>query len=337
MMKQKTRHLLVDVNNIMFRARYGVENSDNPDDIVGMCKHVFLTMLSKAFNLFDVDHLVLAVDSGSSWRKEVFPDYKIQRKLKTKPIDKIIQRSIIETIDDMMTFMDTKTNASVLRCPMVEGDDFIAQWIFAHPDHHHIILSSDSDYKQLVNDSVHLYDGMKLTLYTLEGEFLSDGIRPRKGQPVEDYYGKKWKQKLDDALKPVVFDPEWLLFEKIMRGDVSDSIPRAAPKGIRTTKLIEAYESGSVTSQPWLQLMSNIHPDNETVLDKYERNKELIDLRYPPEPILEAISEIMAEQMTKQPAKQIGFSFLQYCRENGLLNIQKQARYYGKILGSSYV
>ena len=123
-----------------------------------------------------------------------------------------------EAFQDFNKFMTDKTNCTVLQHEEMEADDFIARWTQLHPDDEHIIISSDSDFYQLLADNVSMYNGISNTLINTKG-FYND-----VGQEIID---KKTKEPKEAP------DPEWLLFEKCMRGDTSDNIFSAYP-GVRT-------------------------------------------------------------------------------------------------------
>jgi 5'-3' exonuclease len=68
-----------------------------------------------------------------------------------------------------------KTNVSVLRHERAEADDMIARFIHLHPDATHYILSTDSDYQQLISETVSQYNGVTNELITLKGYFKENG------------------------------------------------------------------------------------------------------------------------------------------------------------------
>jgi 5'-3' exonuclease len=86
-----------------------------------------------------------------------------------------------------------------LQDKQLEADDLIAGWIQQHPKDKHVIISSDSDFAQLVDANVKQYNGISNTLTTIDGYFTD------KGEPVLD---KKTGQPKKAP------NPEWLLFEK---------------------------------------------------------------------------------------------------------------------------
>jgi 5'-3' exonuclease len=330
-------HLLVDFNNLMYRARYGIGKGD-VEDIVSSTLAVTLSMLSKAFKKFKCTHMVVAVDS-SSWRKSIYPAYKATRKLKKTPKDMVIDKAIHEMIDNCSELFGSM-NCTFLRVGNAESDDLIAQWVFAHPDHDHIILSSDSDYKQLVSPKVRLFNGMNHTLWTLDGVYYQDGLRPLKHQTEIYIYDELWKQqtirssKGVETFEPVMLDPAWALYEKIMRGDVSDNIPRAAPRGIRTEKLVEAFQNKGKAE--WINLMSTSHPDGTTVEEAYERNAHLIDLSYAPNHIVDTIADEMVNQITKPATIQVGRKFLEFCGTYRLVHIASNAQHHAEMFVKKY-
>ena len=93
-------------------------------------------------------------------------------------------------------------------------------------------------------------------------------------------------------------DPEWLLFEKCMRGDSSDNVFSAYP-GVRKkgTKnkvgLLEAFEDRKSKGYAWNNMMLQRWTDHNgaehRVLDDYNRNKELIDLTAMPDEIKDRV------------------------------------------------
>ena len=84
--------------------------------------------------------------------------------------------------------MSKKTNCSVLQHPECEADDFIARFIQNHPDQKHVIVSSDSDFYQLLNKNVSQYNGIMNQHITVDGVFND------RGKPVIDKKTGEQKQ-----------------------------------------------------------------------------------------------------------------------------------------------
>jgi 5'-3' exonuclease len=214
-----------------------------------------------------------------------------------------------ETFDEFKNFIVEKTNCTVLHNSQLEADDLIAGFIQSHPNDNHIIISTDSDFHQLIAPNVSQYNGVAETTTT------HTGIFDKKGKRIID---KKTKEEVP------VPNPEWILFEKCMRGDTSDNVFSAFP-GVRTkgTKnkvgLQEAFEDKNKKGYSWNNLMLQKWVDHEKkehrVLDDYERNRRLIDLSHQPDNIKEIIQETIRTQ-TQEPKNisQVGIRLMKFCQ-----------------------
>jgi 5'-3' exonuclease len=218
----------------------------------------------------------------------------------------------------------------VIRHPEAEADDIIARFIALHPNDHHTIVSSDTDFVQLLAKNVDQFNGITDELITLEGIFDS------KNNLVID---KKTKQ------PKVIPDPEWLLFEKCMRGDSSDNVFSAYP-GVRTkgTKnkigLTEAFEDRKSKGYAWNNLMLQRWTDHEgqehKVLDDYNRNVALIDLKAQPQEIKNKVDQAIVEQISHKDVGQVGIRFIRFCGKFDLVKISESAEQYGRWLNETY-
>ena len=316
-------HILVDTANTFFRARH-VVRGDNSEKI-GMAIHITLNSIKKAWNDFDGSHVVFCLE-GRSFRKDLYAPYKRNRKELADAMtqsEKEENEVFWECYDDFVNFIKTKTNVTVLQNPRVEADDLIARWIDKHPDQKHVIISTDKDLNQLVNENVKQYNGVAEVTMTHEGWF------DKKGQPVID---KKLK-----APKPAP-NIEWLIFEKAMRGDPSDNIFSAYP-GVRTkgTKnkigLTEAFEDRNSKGYSWNNLMLSKWVDHDgkehRVLDDYERNRLLVDLHAQPEAIVEELDQTISNAIAEnKKIDQVGIRFMKFCAKYDLQRITDQAQIY---------
>lgn len=324
-------YILVDTANTFFRARHVVRGS--LEDKVGMSIHTVLGSVRKAWRDFNGDHVVFCLE-GRSWRKDYYEPYKRQRSearaaLSVKDAEE--DRIFWETFDQFKDFVINKTNSTVLHHPQLEADDLIAGWIRNHPSDQHVIISTDGDFAQLIAPNVKQYNGVMEVTTTHEGYF------DAKGRPVVD---KKTKE-----VKPAP-DPEWLLFEKCMRGDPSDNIFSAYP-GVREkgTKnkvgLREAFSDRKGKGYSWNNLMLQKWIDHEgvehRVLDDYNRNRLLCDLNAQPDNIKVIIDEVISSQSHKDKnISQVGIRLLKFCSEFSLQKISEQVQSYAEPLNSRY-
>lgn len=325
-------YLLVDLANTFFRARHSASRYATVDEKVGMAIHITMMSINSMARKFNPDHVVIALE-GRSWRKDFYHPYKRHRqdaKAALSPKDVEEDKMFWEAYDHLIVYLRDHTNCSVIRCPFGEGDDIIARWINLHPTDTHTIISSDSDFVQLVADNVNQYNGISDELSTINGIFNS------KDQRVLD---KKTKE------PKVIPDPEWLLFEKIIRGDTSDNIFSAYP-GVRTngtkTKvgIREAFEDRSKKGYSYNNFMLQRWIDHEEtehrVLDDFERNRTLIDLTAQPEEIKIIIDQSILEQLSHRDVGQVGVRFLRFCGKFDLIKLSEQADQFGKWLNKSY-
>ena len=327
-----TTYILVDTANTFFRARHVVRGS--LEDKVGMSLATVLGSVRKAWRDFKGDHVVFCLE-GRSWRKDHYAPYKRQRteaRAAQSPREAEEDRVFWETFDQFKEFITDKTNCTVLHNQQLEADDLIAGWIQSHPKDTHVIISTDGDFAQLIAPNVKQYNGVSQVTTTHEGYF------DEKGKPVKD---KKTKE-----VKPAP-NPEWLLFEKCMRGDTSDNIFSAYP-GVRVkgTKnkvgLTEAFEDRANKGWAWNNLMLQRWTDHEgvehRVLDDYNRNKLLCDLTEQPEEIRKIINETISTATTAEKnIPQVGIRLMKFCAAYDLQKINEQVQSYADPLNARYI
>lgn len=325
-------YVLIDTANMFFRARHVAFRASSPEEKVGYALHITLAAINKVVKKFSADHVVFALE-GRSWRKDFFKPYKANRAVARAALteseaeeDKLFW----ETYDDFTKYLNNNTNCSVIRHAEAEADDIIARFIALHPNDHHTIVSSDTDFVQLLAKNVDQFNGITDELITLEGIF-----------------DNKMKLVIDKKTKEpkTIPDPEWLLFEKCMRGDASDNVFSAYP-GVRTkgTKnkigLTEAFEDRKTKGYAWNNLMLQRWTDHEgaehKVLDDYNRNVTLIDLKAQPQDIKLKVDTAIREQISHKDVGQVGIRFIKFCGKFDLQKISESAEQYGRWLNETY-
>lgn len=326
------KYLLIDTANTFFRARHVSHRGADSWEKVGYALHVTFSAINKVVKKFECDHVIFCLE-GRSWRKDHYEPYKKNRAVARAQLSAAEQeedKMFWETYDSLTQYLSTKTNCSVIRSESAEADDIIARWIALHPKDQHYIISSDSDFVQLIAENVSQYNGISDELITV------DGIFDNRGQPVLD---KKTK-----LPKPVP-NPQWLLFEKCMRGDPTDNVFSAYP-GVRLkgTKnkvgLFEAYEDRERKGYNWNNLMLQRWVDHNgqehRVLDDYERNRVLIDLTCQPDHIKDLVDAAIRTQVSHKDIGQVGAHFMKFCGRYDLNKISESAEQYGRWLNKTY-
>ena len=324
-------YIIVDTANTFFRARH-VINGD-ADMKLGMAFHITLNSIKKAWQQFNGSHVVFCLE-GRSWRKDYYEPYKRNRSDARAVLTEREQeedRVFWEAFDKFKDFIQEKTNCTVLQNPRLEADDLIAGWIQSHPEDRHVIISTDTDFVQLIAPNVKQYNGVQECTITHEGYF------DDKGRPIIDKKTKEAK---------AAPDPEWLLFEKCMRGDTSDNVFSAYP-GVRTkgtskkVGLTEAFEDRKSKGFAWNNLMLQRWTDHNgvehRVLEDYNRNRQLIDLTAQPNDIRSVIKEtINTSTAADKNVGQVGVKLMKFCGLYDLKKISEQAHAYAEPLNARY-
>jgi len=326
------RYVLIDTANMFFRARHTAFRASDSWEKIGVALHTTLMSANKVVRRFEADHVVFALE-GRSWRKDHYKPYKANRAVARAALTETEaeeDKMFWETYDNLTKYLSERTNCSVIRCATAEGDDIIARWIALHPQDEHIVISSDTDFVQLVAANVKQYNGITDELITTEG------IYDAKGRPVVDKKTKEPKQ---------IPDPAWLLFEKCMRGDSSDNVFSAFP-GVRTkgTKnkvgLQEAFADRTTKGYNWnnmmLQRWTDHNGEEHRVLDDYERNRQLIDLTHQPQAVKDTVDLAIIEQVSHKDIGQVGVRFMQFCGKYDLVRCSENAEGFGRWLNETY-
>jgi hypothetical protein len=322
-------YILVDSLNMFFRAKH-VGGGKDIDMRVGMAMHIMFNSVRKAWRDFNGDHVVFCLE-GRSWRKDFYPPYKANRKVtadKRSPREIEDDELFFEAYDEMVKYFNDKTNASVIRCPNAEADDLIATWIQTHPDDNHIIVSTDSDFYQLLAHNVKQYNGTTDQIVSLDGFFDA-----KTGKQVIDKKTGKPKQ---------IGDPAFILFEKCVRGDSTDNVfsafPGARLQGSKNkTGITEAFEDRNRGGYNYNNFMLQRWTDHEEVehrvRDDFERNRILIDLTAQPDDVKDACRAIVRDAVNKTHVGQVGIHFMKFCSKWNMQRLSDSAGDFAEILG----
>lgn len=325
-------YLLIDTANMFFRARHAAYRAADSWEKVGYALHIVMSSINRVNRIFPADHVVFALE-GRSWRKDYYKPYKANRAVARAALSETEQEEekvFWETFDLFNKYLAEQTNCSVIRHENAEADDVIARWIALHPQDHHTIVSSDTDFVQLLAENVDQYNGISNELLTIRGIF------DDKKQLVID---KKTKE------PKTIPDPQWLLFEKCMRGDPTDNVFSAYP-GVRVkgTKnkvgLQEAYADRDKQGYAWNTMMlsrwSDHNGEEHRVLDDYQRNRTLIDLCAQPDAVKQQVDTAIRSQISHRDIGQVGVRFLRFCSKFELNKLSESAEQLASWLNKTY-
>ena len=325
------RYIIIDTMNMFFRCKHIAARGSDAWTKVGFGLHLTLSSAAKEFRDHQGDHVVFALEGRDSWRKKFYAPYKHNRKVARQALteEQLEEDALFfAAYADMVEFLDKKSNCTVLNVEGAEGDDVMAHWTQMHPEDQHVIVSSDTDFMQLVSPNVSLYNGVTKTLTTAAGQY------DEKNLPVIDKKTGEVKEAID---------PAWELFFKCIRGDSGDNVfsafPGARLKGTKNKVGIqEAYKDRDTQGYAWnnfmLQRWADHKGDEHKVLNDYERNVTLVDLTQQPTEIRDAMDMALANAYLKPRAKMVGAHLLKFCGKYDLVNIAKYPDKYAEFLNA---
>jgi 5'-3' exonuclease len=196
--------LLVDAHNLVYRTLFIANLQEGGDPDFKFWKHLFINSIFTMLQKINPKRVVLAFDSKFSWRKEVYPEYKAHRKL-AREQSAIDFEKFFPILEQMITeIKSTFTNMMVIKMNGAEADDTIAIICKHETGIEKIIVSSDKDLNQLINENTKQWD------------------------PIKQSFVK-------------CLNPQKELELKLIMGDKGDNIPAIRPKvGIKTAEKILA-------------------------------------------------------------------------------------------------
>ncbi len=171
---------LVDVSSFIFRAFYAIRNLSSKSGEPTNAVYGVATMLARLIEEANPKYLTIVYDSKeSSFRKEVYPEYKANR---SAPPDDLLPQ--FDRIEDLIAKMKLHS----VRFEGVEADDLIGtlthRWIAENSSHEVMIVTGDKDLMQLVTPRVKAWDTMKDIVFGENEVVEKFGVRPDQ---VRDY------------------------------------------------------------------------------------------------------------------------------------------------------
>ena len=327
------KYALIDTANLYFRMRHMASKNADSWEKVGYALHLVFASVNKIVKRFGPDIHVVFLLEGRSWRKDFYAPYKKNRVVNDQDLtesEREESKLFWETFESLVSYLRDKTNASVLREPNAEADDLIARFIHLHPDDTHYIISSDTDYLQCIAENVFQYNGITDQYITLEG-----------------YHDHKYNLIVDKKTKEpkLLEDPQFILFQKCMRGDGTDNVFSAFPgvrlKGSKNkVGLTEAYADREKQGFDWNNLMlqrwADHNGDEHRVKDDYQRNVTLVDLTAQPQKVKDACDAAIIEGVRTAHVPNVGLHLMKFCGKYELTKIGEQADMYARWLNIHY-
>jgi hypothetical protein len=271
--------IVIDYNGIAI-AGVITQKMDVDENLI---RHMILNtirMYNKKYRE-EYGQVVIACDA-SSWRKEVFPQYKASRK-KGREESTTDWNEIFRIINQVREDLRYNFPYKVVHVDRCEADDVIGALVentqeFGH-DEKVMIISADKDFIQL-----HRHNNVRQ-------------FSPMQKKFVQDKNPRKY------------------LFEHIMKGDSGDGVPNILSPDNAFTDSIRQ----SPVTQKKLDTWMASAEDLEAVLDteayrNYCRNKMLIDLSSTPKELREQIISTYENQPLAHRSKVLNYLIKNRCK-----------------------
>ena len=246
--------IIIDLNQVMISnlmAQSRGDISELPDKAA--VRHSILNTI-RAFNVKFKDEfgtLVCAADAADPWRRDIFPNYKHQRR-KGRVESKIDWSGVFGIMSEIREELTKNMPYKILHVEKCEADDIIATLVAMREEDKYLIISGDKDFIQL--------------------QHYGDVYQ----------YSPLLKSFMGESTDPTVF-----LREQIIKGDRSDGVPNILSdddiflrderqKPINKKRLAEWADTDNI-------------PLGSETRKYFERNKKLIDLSMIPKEISESI------------------------------------------------
>ena len=256
--------IICDLNQVMI-SNYMIQvgNHTNLEIDENLFRHMVLNSIRAINSKFSDKYgeLVIACDSPRSWRKQIFPYYKANRK-KAREKSELDWSALFESLNKVRDELDEYFPYRVIQVEHAEADDIIGSLVQKYHGYPILIVSGDKDFVQL-----------------------------QQYMNVEQY---------DPVRKRFIAhnNPSRFVREHIIRGDMGDGVPNflskddtfvigSRQKPIRKTKL-----------EQWVKMEPEEFCD-EQMLRNYKRNQQLVDLSFTPKHIADNVIEQYDQQSAK--------------------------------------
>ena len=272
--------IIVDYSGIAVAAAFSQKQPDQLDQ--GVVRHMILNSLRmhNIKNRGEFGQMVVACDS-SSWRKEIFPEYKAARK-KSRETSKLDWNRFFTMANNVRDEIKENFSYPVVTVDRAEADDIIGILVSELQEfgrHEEIlIVSGDKDFLQLQQFS-----------------------NVKQYSPVQ----RKFLE---------CEDPHRYLFEHICKGDSSDGVPNVlSPDNTFTEELRQTPLRAKRIDEWWEHRNSLQNHMDHNVWRNYQRNEWMINLRKTPSEIRKEVINQVGEQSGKNNNKILNYLVTNRC------------------------
>ena len=246
--------ILVDLNqvmisNLMAQSKGNLTELPSKDAV----RHSILNTI-RAFNVKFKDEygeMVLCADAADPWRRDIFPNYKHQRRV-GRVESQIDWDGLFKIMSDIREEFINKLPFKVLHVDKCEADDIIGTLCAQQTEDLYLIISGDKDFIQL-HRFTNVTQYSPITKKYVNGE-----------------------------------DPYVYLKEHILKGDSSDGIPNVLSPDHTFVEGLRQKPLGKKKIQQWtgdVLVPVEMALPNDEVKRNFQRNEQLIDLSKSPSEI----------------------------------------------------
>lgn len=261
---------IVDLNQVMisnFMAQIG--NHTNIKIEEDLLRHMVLNSLRSYNAKFrnDYGEMIIACDDRGSWRRQIFPYYKANRK-RDREQSEIDWNAVFDSLNKIREELKNFFPYRVIQVETAEADDVIGTLCheYGNTSEKILIISGDKDFRQLQTY-------MNVTQYDpVRKKFITEN------------------------------QPDRYLREHIMKGDRGDGVPNFLSKD--DTFVLNTRQKPLRQSK--LDIWLDKQPEefcDDVMLRGWKRNQQLVDLNFIPQDVKQAILESYNSQTGKDRSK----------------------------------
>ena len=250
--------IILDMNQIslanLMMNLYMNKSTELEEDMV---RHMILNSIRMYRTMFKEEYgeIVLAYDSRHYWRRDIFPQYKMNRK-KGRDKDNFDWDSIFGLLNAMKSEFKEILPYKFVEVYGAEADDFIATLCKEYQDQKTMIISGDKDFIQL-----------------------------QKYKNVSQY---------SPILKKMVngHNPDTYIKTHILKGDSSDGVPNVLSPDHTFVEGLRQRPLSKKKIEAWIKSETGM---SDEVKRNYQRNHKLINLDNTPEDLQRSILDTFNE------------------------------------------
>jgi len=272
--------IIIDFSGIAVAAAFSQKQPADLDQ--GLIRHMILNSLRmhNAKNRGVYGEMVITCDS-SSWRREVFPEYKASRK-KNREASSVDWNKFFTMANTVRDEIEENFPYPVITVDRAEADDIIGTLVLDSQEfgcnEEILIVSGDKDFLQLQKFS-----------------------NVKQYSPVQKKFLK-------------CGDPHRYLFEHICKGDSSDGVPNVLSSDNTFTEELRQTPLRAKKIDEWWEDRNNLQDSMDPdVWRNFQRNDWMINLDKTPNDIREKVRNQLKEQGSKKNNKILNYLITNRC------------------------